>query len=231
VGGITGDYSAVGADVAFDNGTKNYTFKDGAGNFAGVKSGTVVLAEKGTTSAFSITHKVPAGLAATYSVTWPAALPASQTLVQVTSAGQLVFSNSLASNGSKKLQISAATGSALAANWVNDVATGQFKTSAGNGILAVGIPLNEGDTITGAKFMLFGDGAADVSVVLAIMNSSMIATNLATLTVNNEPAAWSEKTMTVTPAAMSASSSAVITFLSSAAGLQLGNITITYTPA
>lgn len=76
VGGIGGDYTAVGAAEAFDDSQKQYTFKDGTAKWARLHAGNVRLAPFGTASAFSVELAAPA-LASSYTVTWPSALPAS----------------------------------------------------------------------------------------------------------------------------------------------------------
>lgn len=96
VGGILGDYTSVGAILAYDDANDRYTFKQQSSNpWAGIASGAIQLFETGTTESVYIRIKVPAALAGSYDITLPAALPGSQSIVQIDSAGQLVFSNTV----------------------------------------------------------------------------------------------------------------------------------------
>lgn len=107
VGGIVGDYASVGAEVAFVDANKVYTFKDQSSptkKWARLASGPVRIYEYNSTDSVYVEHAVDATLAASYTVTWPDALPASQTLMQVTSAGLVAFSNTLDTNQSITLQ-------------------------------------------------------------------------------------------------------------------------------
>jgi hypothetical protein len=102
VGGIVGDYAAIGAEVAYDDANDQYTFKQqlsaGIKQWARLAGAGVDLYEyKAAGDATNITkrvrHKSPAALAANYDVTWPAALPAAQVALQMDNAGVLVASN------------------------------------------------------------------------------------------------------------------------------------------
>lgn len=225
VGGIGGDYTSVGAAENFDNSSKAYTLKDGSAHWARLDAGGIKLIEKGTSESVGITLQVPAALAASYSVTWPLAVPASTGIMQMDSSGTI----SVGTSPPGRMLIPAQSGTALQAHWVNDPVLGNWKNSVGNGNLVVSIPLQVGATISGAEFLLFGDGVADVTAILFYNDVSMAVGTLATLTVNNQPESWSLKTMTVTPHTLAVNESCYLMFLSSAAGLQLGNIMITHT--
>ena len=95
VGGITGDYSTVGAEIAYDDANKRYTFQTQTATWARLATGPVRIYEYNTTENVYVEHAVDATLAAPYTVTWPAALPASQSLLQITAAGVVLFSNTL----------------------------------------------------------------------------------------------------------------------------------------
>lgn len=128
-------------------------------------------------------------------------------------------------HGSQTETICATAGTALESKWVNDASGGLFKQSVGNGLLTVSIPLKVGDRVTGLTFMLLGDGVADVTATVEYIDSTMAAVQVGTLTVNNQAASWSSKTVTIaSPHKMLAGESAHVIFLASAAGLQLGNI-------
>jgi hypothetical protein len=97
VGGIVGDYSTVGAEVAYDDANDRYTFKQQATKpWAKIACGDVQLFETGTTESISVRLKCPAALAASFDITLPLAAPGSTSLVQMDSAGVLTASNTVA---------------------------------------------------------------------------------------------------------------------------------------
>lgn len=103
VGGIGGDYTAVSAAVAYDDATGAYTFKRGTGvgsTWARLRAGDLRLSEYNTTETVYTAIKAAPTLASSYDITLPTALPGSQTMMQITAAGQVVFSNALAVNQS-----------------------------------------------------------------------------------------------------------------------------------
>jgi hypothetical protein len=107
VGGIGGDYSAVGALEDFDDASHTYRFRQQVGaavrQFGKMSSADVQLFEfkanpAAGVPANSVNLKSPTALAASYNAVWFAALPASQVLVQIDNAGQMFASNTLAAN-------------------------------------------------------------------------------------------------------------------------------------
>ena len=98
VGGIAGDYTAVGAEVAFSDADQVYTFKDQSSptkKWARMASGPVRIYENDTTETVYVEQVVAAALASSYTVTWPAALPGAAALMQISSAGLVSYSNTL----------------------------------------------------------------------------------------------------------------------------------------
>lgn len=105
VGGIGGDYSAVGALLDYDDATDTYRFRQETAaavrQFAKVKFADIQLIEydpsgDASVPAFAVTIKSPDALAANYNLITPTALPGSTSLVQLDSAGQLSASNTVA---------------------------------------------------------------------------------------------------------------------------------------
>ncbi len=95
VGGIVGDYTSVGAALAFDDANKRYTFKDQSAKWARLASGPVRIFEYNTTESVYVEQTVDAALAASYTVTWPAALPGSTVFMQISTEGVVSFTNTL----------------------------------------------------------------------------------------------------------------------------------------
>lgn len=100
VGGIGGDYSTVNALLSYNDASKNYWLQqEGSPRaWAGLQTGDIQLFQKAISISNAVTLKSPGSLAASYTVTWPAALPASTSLMQISSAGVMTASNALASN-------------------------------------------------------------------------------------------------------------------------------------
>lgn len=78
IGGIGGDYVTSGASVFFTNATKTYFFYQTANTTGSMDCGQVTIHDN-VASANGVTIKSPSSLAANYSLTFPAALPASLT--------------------------------------------------------------------------------------------------------------------------------------------------------
>lgn len=95
-GGIGGDYTAVAAALNYDDSAKRYTHKGAAGtNWARLQSGPVRIAELDTAETVFVEQAAPAALAASYTMTWPTALPGSTLLAQIDATGQWIFSNTV----------------------------------------------------------------------------------------------------------------------------------------
>jgi hypothetical protein len=159
VGGIGGDYSAVEALLDYDDASDTYRARQeldtGVRQYGKMAHADLLLYEydaagDATVPTNAVTLKSPDALAAGYSVTFPAAVPASTVAVQMSSAGVLTASNTLVDYGNsteRYLNISAgsaqttATGPTLAANgngW-------SLLTSTGR--LIYPIDLHYGDTL------------------------------------------------------------------------------------
>ncbi len=103
-GGIVGDYASVSAEVAYDDANDRYTFKQessgGVRQWAKMSHADVDIYEyKAAGDVTNIVNRVrlssPAALAASYALTFPAALPGSTQLLQVSSAGAITASNTI----------------------------------------------------------------------------------------------------------------------------------------
>ncbi len=96
-GGITGTgYGTGGVELNWNAGTTQFRFKSGAGtdDYADVVCDDLLLRD-GSGNAVSLTAQA---MASDYTVTLPAAVPAAQAIVQMTNAGALVASNTMAAN-------------------------------------------------------------------------------------------------------------------------------------
>lgn len=104
VGGFGGDYSGVGALADFTDSSDTYAFRQQVGSavrqYARVAHGDLDLFEYKAHPAAGVPTtrvrlKSPAALAASYDLTWPAALPGSQQLLQVSNTGAITASNTV----------------------------------------------------------------------------------------------------------------------------------------
>lgn len=92
VGGIVGDYSTVGAEVAFSDADNVYTFKDQSAptkKWARLGSGSVRIYEYDSTESIYVELSAPAALGSTYTITFPTALPSTTSDLQISSTGVL----------------------------------------------------------------------------------------------------------------------------------------------
>lgn len=137
VGGIVGDYAAVGAEVAYDDANDRYTFKQqlsaGVKQWARLDASDLDLYEyKAAGDATNITKRVrlksPAALAANYDITMLAALPGSTSLLQLDSSGVMTASNTVANavtlSGGIANNVNLANGATLASGKTLDTTAG-----------------------------------------------------------------------------------------------------------
>lgn len=109
VGGIVGDYSSVGAEVAYSDADKVYTFKQNGSPkpWARIASGPVRIHEYNTTETVYVELAIDAALASSYTLTLPAALPgANGAVLQISSAGIVSYAASVALAANQSFQVS-----------------------------------------------------------------------------------------------------------------------------
>lgn len=104
VGGIGGDYAAIGALFDYDDANDTYRARQETAasvrQYAKIASADLILREykaagDPTVPVNAVTLKSPAALAASYAVTMPAALPAAASIVQLDAAGVMTASNTI----------------------------------------------------------------------------------------------------------------------------------------
>lgn len=146
VGGIVGDYSTVGAEVAYDDANKRYTFKDETSpskKWVRLASGPVRLFEHVSTASTYVELASPAALAASYTVTWPAALPGASAIMVMSSAG-VVSLITLADT----LYIPASAGATDGSFTYNPFGYWELGNNSGN-VVAIPVAVSSGQQITG----------------------------------------------------------------------------------
>jgi hypothetical protein len=225
-GGIGGDYASVGAEVAFDDAGDRYTFKqNSATGWARLASGEVRILETGSGDSVYVGLAAPAALAASHTITLPLAAPAAEQPVSVTSAGVLVFGH-----GDRVLTMTALAAAGQAgANWtVGSAGNAAYAVAGAAANLIVPVDLLVGERIKSVSFLVFGDGAADLTTEVYSTVSAMTGTLIGTATTTNQPASWSTVTIDVTDTTLAALASIQILFSASAANIRIGNISITY---
>ena len=100
VGGIGGDYSTVAALFSYDDATRRYLAQQqGAPRpWAGFATADIDLYQKAASITNKVTLKSPNALAASYALTFPAALPAAKSIAQIDAAGVVTASNAITGN-------------------------------------------------------------------------------------------------------------------------------------
>lgn len=129
-------------------------------------------------------------------------------------------------HGDRTLTINALDGNASAVWAVNT--TTKAMESNGSGDLPVVLPLKVGDRIKSMRFMLIGNGTADITTTVTFLNASMVGSSIGTNTTNNQAAAWTAIPIDLTDTTIIADSSVVVVFAANAAGLMVGTITYTF---
>lgn len=105
---------------------------------------------------------------------------------------------------------------------------GDFVTSTGSGSAQFDVPCEVGERITGIEVLAFGDGAVDATITLDYVDSSLAATNLATLTDTNRAAAWGFAIPSVTPHTMADGERLRLTVNANAANYRVGAVKLLY---
>lgn len=256
VGGIAGDYAAASASLYYDDAAEAYRFLEAApapNDWSYVKAGGVDVYEHASGIANYVALRSPAALAATYTVTFPAAVPGSTQLVQVSSAGAMTFSNtvvnSLTMTANAHITVSG-TGQfkhgdrvrALSPyNFVGDgnwSVTGSvtfadvgYISATAAGRCAIPINLDEGERIKSVVFARYGDGVADFSAIEVFKlasNGTVTDITAAPTSENNPPASWADTTVDVTDTTLAAGETLYIRFAANAANLRIGSVRVTY---
>lgn len=114
-----------------------------------------------------------------------------------------------------------------AGGFVSVGGTAGYMVSTASAILSVSLPLTVGERIKTVSYLLFGDGAADVTVKVVSMDATMTGTQIGTLTTTNQAASWSVLTIDVTDTTVAANGSVFIEFSANATGLRVGSISYT----
>lgn len=95
VGGIGGDYTAVGAALNFDDSQDRYTLRQQGGVWARMASGEVRIFETATTENGYVGLACPAALSTQYTITLPLAAPVATAIVQMDSGANIIVSNTV----------------------------------------------------------------------------------------------------------------------------------------
>lgn len=93
LGGFTGDYGSGGSTVSFTSGTSIYNFLRAANHRAFIDCSDIRLFQGSVGIANSVKLRSPNALAASYDWVFPTVLPGAQTLLQITSGGQVTPAN------------------------------------------------------------------------------------------------------------------------------------------
>jgi len=118
IGGIGGDYITSGASMYYTSASATFFLTSSANTPANLSAATVKIAEA-ITSPNTISLKSPSSLAASYNVTFPAAVPAASQVVVMSSTGSL--SVATGGVGTTDLAAGAVTAAKLASDSVTTV--------------------------------------------------------------------------------------------------------------
>lgn len=200
VGGIVGDYVAVGAAEAFVDSDKAYTFKDGAGHRARVDAGSVKLLAFGTNNTIGVTLAARSDIALSYTATWPNALPGSTSIVQIDNTGQMSYSNTIANaitlSGGIANNVTLSSGATVSVNQnitvsgTGDIkhgtrtlivpvttpqapglATVQLTLTSSNLGASIGLPLVVGDRISAIRAVVTDNATGPTKLVVRLSTS------------------------------------------------------------
>lgn len=216
-GTFSGDFVSAGAVAAFDDAGERFTFKK-ATNWKKVSCGGLQLFELATSESVSVNLAAPAALGASYTVTWPLAVPGATVPVTMDSSGVLAASTTLSNltaitltsgsdvtisgsgnynRGAKVRSIPIYSGQAIGAGgtFANDA----FNMSAGTAQLHVALVVDEGERITSVAARVFDSGTDVLNLKVFRLDATgtgMVRTQLGS-TATSTGAAGSNETITV----------------------------------
>lgn len=102
VGGIGGDYASISALFSYDDASHSYFAQQetiaAVRKWAGLRVGAVDIYDSPAATVNRVRLASPSALAASYAITFPAAVPGAAAAVQVSTAGVLTFSNTFTQN-------------------------------------------------------------------------------------------------------------------------------------
>lgn len=194
VGGIVGDYSSIGAEVAYSDADQIYTFKDEEAptkKWARLGCGPVRIYQFDTTESVYVELAIDAATAVNYTITLPAAVPGAAALVQISAAGVVSFSNTTTGTiTAGALKYTTATTTYIppaafqpsgSAHVYNGGGYWDWGATASDSII-VPIPVIDGETLTG--FTLYvdknSDAANQITAVLRRISTTGSSNNIAT---------------------------------------------------
>lgn len=108
VGGIGGDYSAVGALESYDDATDRYLFQQQGGPrpWAGLAGGNIDIYQQAPSIVNRVRLQSPNSLAASYTWTFPAALPATTQALTIDTGGAVALGAGFTLNANQGIAIS-----------------------------------------------------------------------------------------------------------------------------
>lgn len=93
VGGILGDYTAVGAKFSYDDANKRYTAQDESSDWARIASADLQIYQQGTAESVFVGLSAPTALAASYNLMLPLVLPSAAVPLVSDASGNLSFTS------------------------------------------------------------------------------------------------------------------------------------------
>jgi hypothetical protein len=255
-GGIAGDYAAASASLYYDDAAEAYRFLEAApapNDWSRVLCGDLDLYEHASGIANRVRLSSPAALAASYALTFPAAVPGSTQLVQVSSAGVMTFSNTIVNDitmtagehitlsgggeikhGDRVLLVSpyefVSDGTFTVGSAVTFADSGYIVSGAA-ARCAIPVKLTAGDRIKSFTFARYGDGAADLTAVEVWRfdkDGAVTDITAAATSVTNPIAAWNDTVVDITDTTLTAGDCVYIRFTANAANIRIGTIRVTY---
>lgn len=199
LGGITGDYTSTDADVEYVDAEKAFEFKqdEGPDYWAKLKSGDILVHETASGITNAVTIKSPGSLAASYSLTLPTAVPASTSVVTMSSAGALAHTRDVSvdtvattgdittggefNHGNFELNILPSDGFATAGAFDS---LGFWQVNAASDEYVKGVPLIVGDRIRSIALRVNAGSAGSKTLSLyrnaGVSSATLVATTSST---------------------------------------------------
>lgn len=179
-GGIAGDYIATGAEVAYSDSGKEYTFKqkDPDNFWAALRSGPLRIAQLDTTESVYVEVIAPAALGGSYTITLPTAAPSAERPLSMSSAGVI-----LSGHGNRETVYPASGAFAFSGTWTGVTGFGRQAGGAG-AILDLPLDLFVGLRVRSVTFYYTRVGGTLTFALSRVGTGGTTVTTVSSTTVN-----------------------------------------------
>lgn len=229
IGGIGGDYGAASASVYYDDTADTYRFLSAAplpNVWSSVSCGDIDLYEKASGISTRVRLSSPTALAASYALTFPAALPSgSRPLSYSSTDGALRFGHDDIERSYSPISVQLGAGGGWSIPFSVTAFDLGYISSTASGYCAIPIVVDVGERLKSVKIMNYGDGAVDLTINVYKMASDGTLSDIASAAaITDVPASWQDSTIDVTDTTCASGDHYYIRIHANAANARIGAV-------